>query len=78
GLGVVVSSRSTDARSAQQIAGIVVIPLVVVVIGQSAGVIMLGVEMVVAAALVLLVVDALVLALGVRVFDREAILTRWK
>jgi ABC-2 type transport system permease protein len=78
GLGVIVSSRSTDARSAQQIAGIVVIPIVVVIIGQSAGLFMLGVELVLVGALVLLVTDAIILALGVRMFDREAILTRWK
>lgn len=77
GLGVVVSSRARDPRSAQQVAGIVVVPLVVVIIGQSAGLFMLGMEMVLVGALALLMIDVVVLALGVRLFHREAILTRW-
>lgn len=78
GLGVIVSSRAKDPRSAQQVAGIVVLPLVVLIVGQSAGLFIVGPGLVLAGAFGLLVMDAVVLAAGVKLFDREAILTRWK
>lgn len=78
GLGVVVSARSNDARSAQQIGGLVVLPLVAVVIGQTAGVFLLGVPLVIVAAVILFLGDLAILGLGVSLFNREAILTRWK
>ncbi|MGD9901907.1 MAG: ABC transporter permease subunit [Vicinamibacterales bacterium] len=74
-LGVVVSSRVRDARTAQQFSVVVVLPLVALFVGQlGAGVgtaALLG-----ASAVGWLVAAALALA-GVRVFDRERILTRW-
>jgi ABC-2 type transport system permease protein len=78
GAGVVVSSRVNDPRSAQQLGGVVVVPIVVLMIGQSAGLFLLNVKVALAGVLVLLVVDAVVLAAGVALFQREAILTRWR
>lgn len=78
GLGVVVSARSNDPRSAQQIGGLVVLPLIAVVMGQTAGLFLLGIPLVIVAAVVLLLLDLAVLGLGVSLFNREAILTRWK
>lgn len=75
---VVVSSRVTDPRAAQQIGGILVVPIVLLFAGQMAGLFILGPVFVVLAALVLFVADAIVLRIGVRLFDREKILTQWK
>jgi ABC-2 type transport system permease protein len=75
-LGVVVSSRAKDARSAQQFAVLIVLPLLgLFVAGLESG----GVG---AAALLwwsagLWAAAAAFAWLGVRVFDRERILTRW-
>ncbi len=78
GAGVVVSSRASDPRSAQQLGTLVVLPIVALMIGQSAGLFLLDVPMALAAVGLLVVVDVVVLAVGVSLFNREAILTRWK
>ena len=78
GLGVIVSSRATDPRSAQQVAVILILPLIGLIVGQSAGLFLLGLGAVLLAALVMLVLDVLVLLAGVSLFERERILTRWK
>ena len=78
GFGVIVSSRANDPRSAQQVAVILILPLIGLIVGQSAGLFLLGSGAVLVAALVLLVLDILVLLAGVRLFERERILTRWK
>ena len=78
GAGVIVSSRVNDPRSAQQLGGVVVLPIVLLMIGQSAGLFLLSVPAALAGIAVLGIVDAVVLAAGVALFQREAILTRWK
>jgi ABC-2 type transport system permease protein len=77
-LGVVVSSRASDPRSAQQIGAVVVIPVVALFIAQLQGLFFLTPALVLGAAVVLAGIDVLVLFAGVRLFDRETILTRWK
>jgi ABC-2 type transport system permease protein len=75
---VIVSSRVTDARSAQQYGGVIFVPLIFVYVAAEIGSINLqGVDLLYVAA----VLAALVLALFVvatRTFHREEILTRWK
>jgi ABC-2 type transport system permease protein len=78
GAGVVISSRVADSRSAQQIGGLLVLPIVFLIVGQITGLFVLGPSSVLAAAVVLLILDILVLRLGVRVFDREKIISQWK
>lgn len=78
GAGVVVSSRVNDPRSAQQVGALVVLPVVALVIGQATGVFLLSVPMVLTGAAILLIADVVVLAVGLSLFNREAILTRWK
>lgn len=74
-LGVVASSRAKDARSAQQFSVLVVLPLVALFVGRIGdGVRPAALLTVAAAAWALTVLLAIV---GVRVFDRERILTRW-
>ncbi|MGE0361800.1 MAG: ABC transporter permease, partial [Vicinamibacterales bacterium] len=74
-LGVVVSSRARDARTAQQFSVLVVLPLVALFVGQlGAGV---GTAALLAATAVGWLVAAALALVGVRAFDRERILTRW-
>ena len=77
-LAVCVSSRVNDARSAQQIGALVVLPLTAAFILQITGMLRLTPPMLGAAALVLVGVNIALMLLGIRRFDRESILTRWK
>lgn len=78
GLGVIISSRVNDPRSAQQVGGVLILPLVAVMIAQSGGFFLLGLPFVLIGALALLLLDLVVLGLGISIFNREQILTRWK
>ncbi|HEY8635938.1 MAG TPA: ABC transporter permease [Candidatus Limnocylindrales bacterium] len=76
--GVVVSSRVNDPRVAQQIGGIVVIPIIGVTLVQATGTVLVGASGYLLFAAVVLVVSVIGLRAGVALFDREAILTRWR
>jgi ABC-2 type transport system permease protein len=78
GLGVIVSSRVNDPRSAQQIGGILVLPIIALMIGQTSGLFLLGLSFVLVGAVALVLLDLIVLVIGVNIFNREAILTRWR
>lgn len=78
GLGVIVSSRANDPRTAQQIGGVVVLPIVALLVGQSTGIFLLGLPIVIIAAVVLFLIDLALLGIGVSLFNRESILTKWK
>lgn len=77
-LGLIVSSRASDPQAAQQVAGVVVIPVVALLLGQIAGIVQLSVLLVILGSLILLAVDAGLLFAAVKLFQRETILTRWK
>jgi ABC-2 type transport system permease protein len=77
-LAVCVSSRATDARSAQQIGALVILPLGGVLVAQLTGSFSLDVPVTLSIAGVLLLINALLMRIGIAVFDRESILTRWK
>jgi ABC-2 type transport system permease protein len=75
---VILSSRVNDARSAQQLGGLIVLPLTVAFVAQVIGQSLLGPAVLFAGIAALIVVNAGLLWLGVRVFDRETILMRWR
>lgn len=77
-LAIIISSRVNDTRVAQQLAGIVVIPVVALAVGQTAGFVVLNTVVFVVASLFVLLLDAVILYAGVQLFERETILTRWK
>ncbi len=77
-IGVIVSSRINDPRAAQQIAGVLDVPLIGASLGVLMGAVFLRLRMVVYGALVTAAVDLVVLYFAGRVFQRETILTRWK
>ena len=76
-LGIVVSSRVNDARTAQQIGGFIVIPVIAVAVaGFFSGQASFTMQQVLIADLVVAALIGLALAAGNWAFDREAILTR--
>lgn len=73
-----VSSRTSDPRAAEQISSILILPVLLVLFSQIAGVITINVPYVLLASVLLLVIDIGLVAAGSRLFRRETILTRWK
>ncbi len=76
--GVIVSARVNDPRVAQQIGGVVIVPIIAVTLLQATGTLLVGASGYLLLAAILTVVGLAGLRLGVRLFEREAILTRWK
>jgi ABC-2 type transport system permease protein len=74
---VAISSRVNDPRTAQQISGVAVIPVISIFFGQLAGVLVLSPLFALGAAIVLAALAFASISLAVRVFQREVILTRW-
>jgi ABC-2 type transport system permease protein len=78
-LAVCASSRVNDARTAQQLGAlIIVLPIAALQIGQFLGGVVLTAGMILAIAVLLCAGNVVLMAIAVRVFDRESILTRWK
>jgi ABC-2 type transport system permease protein len=77
-MAVCVSSRVNDARTAQQIGVLVILPIPGLLIGQLFGALTLSVQVIAAIALGLLAVNAALMWIAIALFDRETILTRWK
>ena len=75
---VLVSSRVTDPRVAEQISAVIIVPLLGILFGQIAGIIVLSLRFMLVAVAVLILVDIGVAILGTRLFQRETILTKWK
>lgn len=76
--GVIVSARVNDPRAAQQIGGVVIVPIIALVIAQASGTILVGPLGYVLLTVAVLIVALVGLRIGVRLFDREAILTKWR
>lgn len=77
-LGIMISSKVRDSQSAQQLGSLVILPVVGALVAQLTGAVEINVEVIIAAAVGLIVVDALVLAFTVQLFGRENILTKWR
>jgi ABC-2 type transport system permease protein len=76
-LGIIVSSRVNDARTAQQIGGFIVLPVIgVAVAGFFSGQASFTMEQVLIGDLVVGLLIGAALAVGSWIFDREQILTR--
>jgi len=77
-LAVCASARANDARGAQQIAALVVLPLTGVMVAQLFGALLLTPSLLAGAGVVLVIINAVLLRVSVALFDRETILTRWR
>jgi len=76
--GVIVSSRVNDPRVAQQVGGVIIVPIVAVTLLQATGTVLIGAAGYLLMTVIVLLVSVVGLRLGVALFDREAILTRWR
>lgn len=77
-IAVMVSSRVNDPRVAEQLSALVVLPLVGLLLSQAFGLIFIDQTVILWMAIILVVIDAGLLALATQLFQRETILTRWK
>ena len=77
-LAVCVSSRANDARSAQQIGALIILPIAGLLVAQLMGSFQLTLPVISAIAGVLAGINVGLMRLGIALFDRESILTRWK
>ncbi len=77
-LAVMISSRVTDPRVAEQVSGVFVLPLIGLFVAQSLGLIFINAQIILWMAAILLVLDIGLMAFATQLFQRETILTRWK
>lgn len=77
-VGIIVSSRTSDPRAAEQLGSLIILPLMILFIGPMAGFIQLNSLTFLASAAIVLLADVVLVYLGVKLFQRETILTRWK
>ncbi len=75
---LMVSSRVNDPRVAEQVSAVVIVPLLLLFFGQISGFLLISRQVILIITLVLIIVDAGIIYAGVRLFQRETILTRWK
>lgn len=75
---VIVSSRVSDPRVAEQVSMVIIVPLLGLVFAQLGGLIIINMQLMVVSIAILLAVDAGLIYAGARLFQRETILTRWK
>lgn len=77
GVAVLISARVSEARTAQQLSALVVLPLVGLVGGQVAGWLKAGVGYYAMQGAVVLVLDVVLLVASIRLLDRERLVSRW-
>jgi len=77
-LAVCVSSRVNDARSAQQLGALIILPIAGLLVAQISGALYLTLPLIGFIALMLVGVNIGLMLVAIAIFDRESILTRWK
>ena len=77
-VGVLVSARVNDPRTAQQFGALFILPLTGLFMAQMSGAFVLTTAMGLVVLVGLALVWFLLLLFGIAIFEREAILTRWK
>jgi len=77
-IAVIVSSRVSDPRVAEQLSAVVILPLILLIVGQSLGLVLIDRQLMIVLGLIVLVLDVILVYLAIRLFQRETILTRWK
>lgn len=75
---VIVSSRANDPRSAQQISAVLIVPVMLLLFANLTGVLFLSPVVALVAAVFLAALAILTVRIASQLFQREAILTRWK
>lgn len=75
---IFISSRVNDPRAAEQISGVVIIPLMAILMLQLAGVVTINLSFMLSAIASCLLLAVGMVYLGTLFFQRETILTRWR
>jgi ABC-2 type transport system permease protein len=76
--GLIISSRVSDPRSAEQLGALIVLPLMLLFIGGLSGFIPLDSRTFWVTSILVAVTDVVLVYFAVVLFQRETILTRWK
>jgi ABC-2 type transport system permease protein len=77
-VAIIISSRVNDPRAAEQIGMLVMLPILLIFFGSIFGLFTLNTLTMLLFGAATFVVDIGLVILGVRLFQRETILTRWK
>lgn len=77
-IGVIVSSRVNDPRAAEQLGSLVILPFMALFIGSLSGLILLNTTTFWITSGIIAILDIGLVYIGVMLFQRETILTRWK
>jgi ABC-2 type transport system permease protein len=77
-LAVCASSRAGDARSAQQLGALVVLPVAALLVATLLGAVTLTAAVIAWITLGLLAANVVLMRVGIALFARESILTRWR
>jgi len=77
-LGVIGSSRARDAKSAQNLIVVIVLPVLALIVIQVTGLVLFTTGVTLILALVIGAVDVLVLRAAIRLFSRESIVVNWR
>jgi len=77
-VAIFISSRVSDPRVAEQLSGMVILPLMLVMFAVLAGKLVINIAFMMIAIVVCALTAAGMLRLGTVIFDRENILTKWK
>jgi ABC-type Na+ efflux pump permease subunit len=78
GLTVTISSRVRGFREAQQISILLILPILGLLFAQASGAIIIGPAMILILTIILLILNAIIFKIGLKLFQREEILTRIK
>jgi len=77
-MAVCASSRVNDARSAQQIGALVILPISALLVAEFTNNLQLTSPVILQISAALALLNLVLMMIGIRLFDRESILTRWK
>lgn len=77
-IAIMISSRVNDPRVAEQLSGAVIVPIILIVVGQSTGLLIIDQQFVLIFGFIVLIIDVLLAYFSRQTFERETILTRWK
>jgi ABC-2 type transport system permease protein len=77
-VAIIISSRVNDPRAAEQIGMLVMLPILIIFFGSIFGLFTLTTTSMLLFGALTLLVDIGLVVLGVKLFQRETILTRWK
>jgi ABC-2 type transport system permease protein len=77
-LTAIVSSRVSDPRTAEQVSIVLILPLLALFFAQVGGVILIDTRLLLLVTAALALLDLALVLVGVQVFRRETILTRWR